>query len=136
METYGFISADDPHYIATVERTYEQLCEDGLMFRYRSRDDFGCPTSSFTVCTFWMIKSLFRIGREKLARDMFENVLSHANHVGLLSEDIDIQTKRLLGNFPQGYSHLALIDTAMTLGSTRLDDNDRLYNIYCSKCGS
>jgi GH15 family glucan-1,4-alpha-glucosidase len=67
---------------------------------------------------------------------MFENVLSHANHVGLLSEDIDIQTKRLLGNFPQGYSHLALIDTAMTLGSTRLDDDDRLYNIYCSKCGS
>lgn len=115
MEHYGFISADDPKYKSTVLKTYELLCKEGLMLRYNSEDDFGMPSSSFTVCTFWMIKSLCRIGETKKAEQMFDQILSYRNHVGLLSEDIDIQSKRLLGNFPQGYSHLALIDTALTL---------------------
>ena len=69
----------------------------------------------FTVCTFWMIKALYRVGRKDEARALFEKTLTYGNHVGLFSEDLDVETKRLLGNFPQGYSHLALIDTAMTL---------------------
>ena len=85
------------------------------MYRYRDEDDFGKPESSFMVCTFWMIKALYRIGEKQLARDLFEKTLSYGNHLGLFSEDICFSTKRLLGNFPQGYSHLALIDTAMTL---------------------
>lgn len=113
MERYGFISADDPRFISTVKLTYQRLSVDGLMYRYRNADDFGEPKSSFTVCTFWLIKCLHRIGEKELARKLFKNILSYRNHVGLLSEDIDISTKRLLGNFPQAYSHLALIDTAI-----------------------
>ena len=115
MEHYGMIEADDPRYIGTVNRCFDELCQNGLMFRYKNTDDFGEPHSAFTVCTFWMIKSLHRIGRKELAAEMFDNVVAGSNHLGLLSEDMDFKTRRLLGNFPQGYSHLALIDTAMAL---------------------
>jgi len=114
-EQYGFLKASDPVYVNTVKQSYEKLCVDGLMYRYRDEDDFGKPESSFAVCTFWMIKALYRIGEKQLAKDLFEKMLSYSNHLGLFSEDICFTTKRLLGNFPQGYSHLALIDTAMTL---------------------
>lgn len=107
--------AYDPRYVCTVNRTYEELCENGLMYRYRNEDDFGKPKTSFTVCSFWMVTSLFRTGRQDEARAMFDDLLAHANHLGLFSEDMDFKTKRLLGNFPQGYSHLALIDAAITL---------------------
>ena len=114
-EEYGFLTSDDLVFRNTVLETYKQLSHDGLMYRYNTPDDFGQPKSSFTVCTFWMIKCLFLIGREDQAREMFETLLGYSNHLGLFSEDIDFATKRLLGNFPQGYSHLALIDTALTL---------------------
>jgi alpha,alpha-trehalase len=115
MEQYRFIDAQDPMYVSTVKQTWEKLSRDGLMYRYRNADDFGIPQSSFTLCTFWLIRSLYKIGEIDEARRLFEQVLSYRNHVGLLSEDIDFDTKRLLGNFPQAYSHLALIDTAITL---------------------
>jgi len=115
MEQYGFIQADDPKFINTVKMTEKQLSKDGLMYRYRNEDDFGTPKSSFTVCTFWLICALYKIGEKRKAKEMFQNVLSYRNHVGLLSEDIDFKTKRLLGNFPQVYSHVALIDAAITL---------------------
>lgn len=114
-EPYGFIPKDHPVYIKTVVKSYERLCRNGLMYRYRTEDDFGLPESAFTVCTFWMIRALWKIGKKKLAESMFENVLKNANHLGLLSEDMDFETKRLLGNFPQAYSHLALIDAAFVL---------------------
>jgi GH15 family glucan-1,4-alpha-glucosidase len=117
-QQYGFLSSKDPVYIDTVLHTYDKLSKDGLMYRYNSPDDFGQPKSSFTVCTFWMIKSLYLIGREKEAIEMFEQVLKYSNHLGLFSEDIDFKSKRLLGNFPQGYSHIALIDTALTLSKS------------------
>ena len=117
-QQYGFLSHKDPIYINTVLKSFEELCEDGLMYRYKTPDDFGVPQSSFTICTFWMIKSLYLIGREKQAVEMFDQVLHHSNHVGLFSEDIDFSSKRLLGNFPQGYSHIALIDTALTLSES------------------
>lgn len=115
LESYGFIDAHDPAYVSTVKRTYEELCHDGLMYRYVNHDDFGAPESSFIVCTFWMIKALYMIGEHETAFRMFDEMLGHANHLGLFSEDMDFNTYRLLGNFPQGYSHLALIDTAITL---------------------
>jgi GH15 family glucan-1,4-alpha-glucosidase len=117
-QQYGFLSSKDPVYVDTVLHTYEKLLNDGLMYRYNSPDDFGQPKSSFTVCTFWMIKSLYLIGREEEAIEMFEQVLKYSNHLGLFSEDIDFKSKRLLGNFPQGYSHIALIDTALTLSKS------------------
>ena len=117
-EHYGFLNASDPIYVSTVMESYKHLCKDGLMYRYRDADDFGQPKSSFTICTFWMIKSLYRIGKKKLAKQMFEQLLSYSNHLGLFSEDLDFKSHRLLGNFPQGYSHIALIDTAMALSNT------------------
>ena len=116
MEPYGFITADDPKYRGTVLLTRQRLCRNGLMYRYLNSDDFGVPSSSFTVCTFWLIKSLYKIGEEAAAQQMFRDLLGYRNHVGLLSEDMDFASKRLLGNFPQAYRHLALIDTAITLG--------------------
>ncbi|NLP58308.1 glycoside hydrolase family 15 protein [Lutibacter sp. B1] len=115
METYGFIDATDEKFVNTVLATERELCEDGLMYRYKNKDDFGLPSSSFTICTFWLINSLNAIGKRKMAKSMFEKLLSYSNHVGLFSEDIDFKTKRLLGNFPQAYSHLALIETAINL---------------------
>lgn len=113
METYGFIKAKDPRFVSTVKATEKALCYNGLLFRYKNEDDFGTPSSSFTICTFWFINSLYKIGEREKAMKMFDELLSYSNHLGLFSEDLDFETKRLLGNFPQAYSHLALIETAM-----------------------
>ena len=113
MEPYGFIAAKDPKYVKTVKAIEKELSHEGLLFRYKNDDDFGTPSSSFTVCTFWFINSLYKIGEEEKAKEMFDQLLSYSNHLGLFSEDIDFKSKRLLGNFPQAYSHLALIDTAL-----------------------
>ncbi len=115
IESYGFIDADDPKYISTVLKTKEELLNDGLMYRYKNEDDFGLPSSSFTICSFWMIQSLYKIGEKEEAIRLFNDILKHSNYLGLFSEDIDFKTKRLLGNFPQGYSHLALMETAYIL---------------------
>ena len=113
MEPYGFIEADDVRYQKTVQAVKKALLYQGLMYRYNSKDDFGLPSSAFTICTFWLIRALFVIGEKEEARNLFDEVLKYANHVGLFSEDIDFNTKELLGNFPQAYSHLALVDTAI-----------------------
>lgn len=115
MNNYGFVEDKNPRFIQTVKATQKDLCEDGLMYRYKNKDDFGTPSSSFTICTFWLINSLWAIGEKNEARSIFEQLLSYSNHLGLFSEDIDFKTKRLLGNFPQAYSHLALIETAINL---------------------
>jgi len=113
MAEYGFIDAGDLKYEKTVIAVKNALYHEGLMYRYINTDDFGKPTSSFTICTFWLIQAMFRIGRKEEANIIFENLLACGNHVGLFSEDIDFTKKRLLGNFPQAYSHLALINTAI-----------------------
>lgn len=118
MENYGFIDAKDPRYVQTVKAIGNELSKDGLLYRYKNKDDFGEPSSSFTICTFWYINSLFKIGEEKEAKRHFEEMLTYANHLGLFSEDIDFKTKRLLGNFPQAYSHLALIETAINIADS------------------
>ena len=115
MESYDFINASDKRYISTVKAIEKELMSNGLLYRYKNNDDFGKPTSSFTVCTFWYINSLYKIGETEKSRELFDQVLGYSNHLGLFSEDIDFNSKRLLGNFPQAYSHLALIDTAIDL---------------------
>jgi len=112
MAEYGFIAADDIKYRKTVIAVKNALFYNGLMYRYVNADDFGNPTSSFTICTFWLIQALYRIGNKEEAKIIFDQLLAFGNHLGLFSEDIDFATKRLLGNFPQAYSHLALINTA------------------------
>jgi len=117
MESYGFIDAKDPRFVSTVLATEKELCRDGLMYRYINNDDFGLPSSSFTICSFWFINSLYKIGKKKEAKVLFDQILGYSNHLGLFSEDIDFESKRLLGNFPQAYSHLALIETAINFSS-------------------
>ena len=119
MEQYGFIDAHDDRYIKTVKATERELSYEGLLYRYKNKDDFGTPSSSFTVCTFWFINSLYKIGEVDKAKALFDQLLSYSNHLGLFSEDLDFKTKRLLGNFPQAYSHLALIDVAITFNKTK-----------------
>lgn len=122
MESYGFIHARDPKFVSTVRAIEEGLSNDGLLYRYKNEDDFGLPSSSFTICTFWFINSLFKIGEEEKALEHFERLLSYSNHLGLFSEDIDFKTKRLLGNFPQAYSHLALIECAINFSKKESEE--------------
>lgn len=126
MEPYGFIKADNEKFIKTVLATEKELSQNGLMYRYKNTDDFGVPSSSFTICTFWLINSLYAIGQKEKATHMFEKLLTYSNHLGLFSEDIDFKTKRLLGNFPQAYSHLALIETATNLSHGARSDDDKI----------
>lgn len=125
MESYGFIEAKNPMFINTVKAIEKDLCRDGLLYRYKNEDDFGEPSSSFTICTFWFINSLYKIGEVKKAKQYFDVLLSYSNHLGLFSEDIDFKTKRLLGNFPQAYSHLALIECAINF-SKKNDEEEIL----------
>jgi GH15 family glucan-1,4-alpha-glucosidase len=117
MESYGFIEASDSKFIKTVKSIEDELMFEGLLFRYKNKDDFGEPKSSFTVCTFWFIDSLYKIGEKEKAKKMFDKLLSYSNHLGLFSEDLDFKSKELLGNFPQAYSHLALIETALNFNN-------------------
>lgn len=125
MENYGFIEAADPKFVSTVKAIERNLSNDGLLYRYKNHDDFGLPSSSFTICTFWFINSLFKIGEHKKAQQWFDRLLRYSNHLGLFSEDIDFKTKRLLGNFPQAYSHLALIETAINLSKVTEEERVR-----------
>lgn len=115
MEEYGFINSDDSRFVKTVQAVKKDLFHHGLMYRYHAADDFGTPTSAFTLCTFWLIRAMYVIGEKDDARELFDRMLTYSNHLGLFSEDLDFETKRLLGNFPQAYSHLALINTAILL---------------------
>jgi len=126
MASYDFIDPRDPKFVSTVEKTREELSRNGLMYRYKDKDDFGRPKSAFTVCSFWMVKALSQIGKKREASKLFDELLSYSNHLGLFSEDMDFETKRLLGNFPQGYSHLSLIDAAITFSKTGIDKNERI----------
>ena len=115
MADLGFISGQDPRFQSTVAVTESKLCRNGLMYRYRNSDDFGEPSSAFTVCSFWMVKALVHARRRDDACKMFDRLVKAANPHGLYGEDLDFETLRHLGNFPQAYSHLALIDCALLL---------------------
>jgi GH15 family glucan-1,4-alpha-glucosidase len=115
MLHYNFLPPEDPRIISTVHQYYKRLVKNGFMFRYDIEDDFGQPENAFIVCTFWMVNALFIIGEREKAQKMFDHMLKYRNHLGLLSEDIEVCTGRLTGNFPKSYSHLALIQSAFNL---------------------
>lgn len=119
MEEYGFIQASDERFKKTVQAIKKELFYNGLMYRYINADDFGRLSSSFTICTFWLIKALFVTGEIEEAEEIFSKIVGYSNHLGLFSEDLDFKTKRQLGNFPQAYSHLALINTAVLFSERR-----------------
>jgi len=136
MANYEFLDPKDPMFVKTVLKTKEELCRDDLMYRYKNRDDFGLPSSSFTICSFWLVKSLCQIGEKNEAKRIFDKLLKSSNHLGLFSEDVDFESKNLLGNFPQGYSHLALIDCAITLGEMAIEGDSELIELMEGNNGS
>jgi GH15 family glucan-1,4-alpha-glucosidase len=111
----GFVEARDPRFVATVDAIERDLKEGVLLMRYREPDDFGEPETAFTVCTFWYINALASIGRRDEARELFEDLLSRRNAMGLLSEDLHPRTGELWGNFPQTYSMVGIVDCALRL---------------------
>jgi len=115
MIYHEFLEKDDPRLISTVKKIYNELRRDYLVRRYKIEDDFGKSKSAFTICSFWMIQALYYIGETEKAKKMFNRLVKKANHLGLFSEDLDIKTRKLLGNFPQAYTHIALINTAILL---------------------
>ena len=116
MHKYGFIDARDPRFVSTVKAIEKELVEDGLAFRYRMKDDFGHPENTFTIASCWFIDALFAIGEEEKAKKLFGALLGYSNHVGLFGEGINPKTKEMTGNFPQAYTHMAIIETAIILG--------------------
>ena len=114
----GFLPPEDPRVRSTVEAIQQRLTFDGLVMRYdtEARVD-GLPPGEgvFLPCSFWLADTLFMLGRRKEAQKLFERLLSLRNDVGLLSEEYDPRTKRLVGNFPQALSHIALVNTAYRL---------------------
>lgn len=112
----GFLAADDPRFVATVETIGRELRRGDALFRYIAPDDFGAPETSFTICTYWYIDALAAIGRLGEARALFERILERRNPLGLLSEDLAFEDHgEAWGNFPQTYSHVGLIIAAMRL---------------------
>ncbi len=115
MPEIGMISHNDPRFLSTLKVMEERLLRGGLMMRYTDADDFGTPETAFLVCSFWYIDILVTCGRRQEARDLFQRILDMRNHVGLLSEDVAFDTGQLWGNFPQTYSMVGLIHSALRL---------------------
>jgi GH15 family glucan-1,4-alpha-glucosidase len=111
----GFLRPTDPRFAATVAAVERELRRGDFIFRYAGADDFGVPRNAFLACTYWYIDALAALGRREEARALFENLLACRNRHGLLSEHIDPATRELWGNFPQTYSMVGLINSAMRL---------------------
>jgi GH15 family glucan-1,4-alpha-glucosidase len=117
----GFLPAQDPRVLGTVAAIEKELVTDGLVRRYHTHEKVdGLPPGEgvFLACSFWLADNLVLQGRREEARELFERLLALRNDVGLLAEEYDPAAKRFLGNFPQAFSHVALVNTAMNLGET------------------
>ena len=116
MPIVGFLQADDPRMLATIDAIAERLVDErGLVYRYRSHDGLDGEEGTFLLCTFWLAQAQAMAGRLEGARETFERAIAHVNDVGLLSEEIDGSTGELLGNFPQAFSHIGLINAAAAI---------------------
>ncbi len=118
LQEIGFLPADDPRFLGTLAQIEKHLKHDRFLHRYVAPDDFGAPEVAFNVCTFWYIDALAAVGRTEEARELFETMLAARNPLGLLSEDMATDTRELWGNFPQTYSMVGLINSAMRLSKT------------------
>jgi GH15 family glucan-1,4-alpha-glucosidase len=115
MPELGLLPATDPRFVSTLAAIERELVVDGHMLRYGHADDFGTPHNAFNICTFWYVNALAMVGRVDEARERFERVLARRNHVGLLSEDLEVRSGELWGNFPQTYSMVGIVDSAIRL---------------------
>ncbi|MHB1544634.1 MAG: glycoside hydrolase family 15 protein [Gammaproteobacteria bacterium] len=113
----GFVSVEDPRFKDSVRAVEAELQHGDYVFRYREPDDFGTPKNAFTLCSFWYLKALARLGRKEEAHEHFASLLDRRTRLGLLSEHIDPNTGELWGNFPQTYSMVGIIESAMLLSA-------------------
>jgi GH15 family glucan-1,4-alpha-glucosidase len=122
LPTTGFLPPEDPRIRGTIAAVERHLLVDGFLLRYDThRTDDGLPAGegAFLACSFWLADAYVMLGRMQEARALFDRLLAVCNDVGLLAEEYDVHGKRLIGNFPQAFSHIALVNTAYNL--TRAD---------------
>jgi len=115
MGEVGFIDPRDPRYLSTIEQLEKSLGRGPFMMRYEEADDFGTPETAFNICAFWRVDALARSGQRERAREIFQELLSARNSLGMMSEDTAYQDRSLWGNFPQTYSMVGIINGAMRL---------------------
>jgi GH15 family glucan-1,4-alpha-glucosidase len=114
----GFLPASDPRIRSTIDVIQRELMVDGLVLRYKTdsgADGLAPGEGAFLACSFWLADNLVLLGRRDEARALFERLLALRNDVGLLSEEYDPRARRLVGNFPQAFSHISLVNTAYNL---------------------
>ena len=124
---FGFLSDDDPRLRATVLAIEDHLTEHGFVLRYRTKetdDGLDGTEGGFVMCSFWLVSALAVIGENQRARDLMERLLRQASPLGLYAEEFDARTSRHLGNYPQAFSHLALIEAAARLIAAEQVDQD------------
>jgi GH15 family glucan-1,4-alpha-glucosidase len=124
MPLVGFLPADDPRMRSTIDAIADDLTEDGLVLRYRNAEGLNADglegeEGTFVICSFWLVSALALAGEVERAEELFDQLASYANDVGLLAEEIDTQNDELLGNFPQAFSHIGLITAAYQLDSAK-----------------
>jgi GH15 family glucan-1,4-alpha-glucosidase len=117
----GFLPGDDPKVLATIKAAEEHLTDDrGLVHRYRANDGLGGDEGTFLLCTFWLAQALALAGEPSRARSVFERATAFVNDIGLLAEEVDPVSGELLGNFPQAFSHIGLVNAAWAISEIEL----------------
>ncbi|MGH2533482.1 MAG: glycoside hydrolase family 15 protein [Thermomicrobiales bacterium] len=111
----GFLPADDPRIVGTIELIQRELQQDGLVHRYRTDDNLPGGEGAFSICTYWLIDCLTALGRIDEAKAIFDRMLTYASDLGLFAEEVDPATGAALGNYPRAFTHLALIDAGVDL---------------------
>jgi len=128
MPLIGFLPASDERVRNTVAAIERHLVTDGFVQRYQTSSGVdGLPPgeAAFLMCSFWLVDNLQLLGRHDEAMQLFDRLLSIRNDVGLLAEGYDVGARRLAGNFPQAFSHVGLITSAMNLSSARAPSDRR-----------
>jgi GH15 family glucan-1,4-alpha-glucosidase len=124
MPIFGFLPATDERMRSTIEAIARDLTEDGLVLRYRNQEGMNADgltgeEGTFVICSFWLASALAKAGEIERAEALFDRLISYANDLGLLSEEIDTASGELLGNFPQAFSHIGLIAAAWEIDKAR-----------------
>jgi len=118
MPLVGFIASRDPRWISTLEAIEDELVDDALVYRYHpeaaASDGLEGAEGTFGICSFWFVECLARSGQLDKARLFFEKLHGYSNHLGLYAEEMD-STGHFLGNYPQAFTHLALVNSALFL---------------------
>jgi GH15 family glucan-1,4-alpha-glucosidase len=126
MPIVGFLPADDPRILGTIRATEERLTDDrGLVYRYRAHDGLEGEEGTFLLCTFWLAHAQALAGQTDRARSTFERAIAYANDVGLLAEEVDEASGELLGNYPQAFSHIGLINAAWAISQAEATEGGK-----------